>query len=204
MSHDGHGFQRVRPHRCFARQHDGVRAFIDGGGDVRGLGPRGDGRGDHGLQHLGRHDDWPTSLAAFADDGALRDRHLLRRQFHAKIATGHHDGVGGLDDLSDALQRLGLLDLGDQPGTAADAGAQVLDIACALHERQRNPVHSQRQAELEIGDVLGGQRAERQDGVGHVDALARAQHAPGHDARVYMGRRAGDHLQSHAAIVKQQ
>ena len=44
----------------------------------------------------------------------LHDRHALDRELDAEVAAGDHHAVGGADDLIGALDRLGLLHLGDQ------------------------------------------------------------------------------------------
>ena len=49
-----------------------------------------------------------SSIAAL-----LHQRHLLERQLHAEVAAGHHDAVERVDDLVEVVDRLRLLDLGD-------------------------------------------------------------------------------------------
>ncbi|MNZ95010.1 hypothetical protein D3C78_1141350 [compost metagenome] len=70
------------------------------------------------------------------------------------------------------LHRRGLLDLRHQCGPAIDQLAGLDDILRALHEGQRYPVDAQLQAEGQVAAVLGGQRAELQHRLRHVDALA--------------------------------
>ena len=139
----------------FGRQHDGVRAVVDGGGHVGGLGARGHGALDHGFQHL-RGDDHRLAGAAAAAHGALLDRgHLFGRQFHAQVAARHHQRVGLGDDLVQPLDRRGLLQLGDDAGAVADPFAGLDDVLGPLHEGQRDPVGAQRQRRVQVAQVLG-------------------------------------------------
>ena len=57
-----------------------------------------------------------TGLAVCAGDldGALLDqRHVLERQLDAEVAAGDHHAVERVDDLAEVVDRLRLLDLGD-------------------------------------------------------------------------------------------
>ena len=73
----------------------------------------GAGVGDHRLQHLGRHDDRLGVAPGLVDDPLLQERHVLERALDAEVAAGDHDAVEGLDDLVEVVDRLRLLDLGD-------------------------------------------------------------------------------------------
>ena len=53
------------------------------------------------------------ALAGGLDGPLLHQRHLLQRQLHAEVAAGDHDAVERVDDRLELVDRLGLLDLGD-------------------------------------------------------------------------------------------
>ena len=96
------------------------------------------GRGvvDHRLQHLGGHDDRLGVAAGLVDDLLLQERHVLERALHAEVAAGDHEAVEGLDDLVEVVDRLRLLDLGDDghgDALLVHDLAHVLDVggACA-------------------------------------------------------------------------
>ena len=43
----------------------------------------------------------------------LQERHVLERALHAEVAAGDHEAVERVDDLVEVVDRLRLLDLGD-------------------------------------------------------------------------------------------
>ena len=89
--HDGDGGCRVAADGGFGREHDGVGALVDGGGDVVGFGAGGDEGFDHRFEHVRRDDHRLAVGAGDADDAALGDRHLFGREFDAEIAARDHD-----------------------------------------------------------------------------------------------------------------
>ena len=100
-------------------------------GDVGGLGAGRPGRRDHRLEHLGGDDDRLGVAARLLDDQLLHDRHVLERQLDAEVAAGDHDAVEGVHDLVEVLDRLRLLDLGDDREPDAllvHDRAHVLDV----------------------------------------------------------------------------
>ena len=54
-----------------------------------------------------------ASRRALLDGALLHERHVLERHLDAEVAAGDHDAVEGLDDLVEVVDRLRLLDLGD-------------------------------------------------------------------------------------------
>ena len=187
----------------FGRQHDGVRAVVDGGGHVGGLGARGHGALDHGFQHL-RGDDHRLAGAAAAAHGALLDRgHLFGRQFHAQVAARHHQRVGLGDDLVQPLDRRGLLQLGDDAGAVADPFAGLDDVlgrctkdSAIQSAPSASAVSRSRRSWRERGD--------RQHHARHVDALAFGQPSAHQHPGIRAGRVAGVDAQAQAAVVQQQ
>ncbi len=203
-AHDLHRLQREAPARRFGRQHHRVGAVVDGGGDVGRLGARRHRRVDHRLEHLRGDDHWLAGATACRDQALLHGRHLLGRHLHAEVAARHHHRVGRGDDGIERDDRRRLLHLGDDARTITDQRAHLDDVLGPLHERQRNPVDAELQAELEIRAVLVGQRRQRQHEVRHVDALAIRQCAAVDHHRVRELRAARLDAQPHAAVVQQQ
>ena len=93
---------------------------------------------------------WPASASRrFWTIGTSSMRHL-----DAEVAARDHHAVGGLDDLLGALDRLRLLDLGDQ--RQARVLAHARDVLGAAHERERDEVDADRLAEASMLEVLLG------------------------------------------------
>ena len=57
----------------------------------------------------------PAGVAAGADDELLDQRDVGGADLDAQVAARHHHRVGDCDDVVEVLDRLGLLDLGDDP-----------------------------------------------------------------------------------------
>ena len=193
-----------RTRGTLGRQHDGVGPLVDGGGHVGDLGPRRHRLGHHRFEHLGRHDDGLSGLAGGARNPLLAAGHGFQGQLDTQIATRHHDAVGEFENAIEAHQCRGLLDLGHDAGPAADQLAGLGHVLGALHEGECYPVDADACRRLEIGAVLVGQRRDRDDGVGQVDALAVGNHAAENHLGVEAGGRGLDDLDPHAAVVEQQ
>ncbi len=171
-AHHADRSQRIAPRGAFRRQHDRVRAVINGVGDIGHLGPCRHGGGDHALQHLRRDDDGLARLARAGDDMLLDGRDFLHRHLDAKIAARHHDGVGEVDDLVNIANGGGLFDLRHDSGAPGDKLLDFGDILGPLHEGQRDPVDPEFEREIQIAAVLVGQRAHADDGIGYAHPLA--------------------------------
>ena len=122
LGNTGHGANRL--HRIitggrFSGEHDGARSVINCIGDVRGFRTGGTGIVDHGIEHLGSGDDLFAGTAGFVDQFFLDNRDFLQWDFHAQIAAGHHDAVGGLQNGVDVLHTLSVLNLSDDPDVLA-------------------------------------------------------------------------------------
>ena len=184
----------------------GIGTFIDRRRDVRHFGTGRDRRGDHRFEHLRRDHDRLAGAPAGAGDLLLDARNLLQRHFHAEIAAGDHQRIRNLDDLGEALHGLGLLDLRHDAGTAGCDLAHLGDVVRTLHEGKGDPVDLGRKRGVEIGAVLGGQRAGADRRIGDGDALAVGQAGADLDRR--QRRRAigrdGDDAQAHLAVVDEE
>src|SRR5690606_2222698 len=109
-------------------------AFEDSDRNVGHFGAGRDRRRNHGFEHLRRHDHRLAITTAHADHALLQARDGFERQFDAEVAAGNHDGVGELYDFFEAIDGLGLFDLGHDAGAALDDLAHVDDVFGALHE----------------------------------------------------------------------
>ncbi len=130
-----------------------------GGGDVGDLGAGRHRRDDHRFEHLGGDDHRLAGAAGGAGDLLLDAGDALQRHFHAEVAARHHEGVGLLDDGGEALDGLGLLDLGEHAGLAARRLLDLGEILGALDEGLRDPVDLGIERGFEIGAILRGERA---------------------------------------------
>ena len=117
LGDDGHhgseGLHGVLAAGGLAGQHDAAGAVKDGVGHVGHLRPGGPGVAHHGVQHLGGGDDGLARLEALSDHLLLQDGHLGGGDLHPQVAPGHHDAVGGGQDLVHVVHALLVLDLGD-------------------------------------------------------------------------------------------
>jgi hypothetical protein len=152
---------------------------------------------DHRLQHLGGDDHRLGVLPGDLDRALLHQRHVLQRQLDAQVAAGDHDAVEREHDGLEVVDRLRLLQLGDhrQPGAPGvhDLVDEV-DVRRAAHERQRDHVDPQFEGELQVGDVLLGQRGHRHVHAGQREALVVADRPALGDA--------ADHVHASTAVTR--
>ena len=121
-----------------------------------------------------------------------------------EVAARHHHRVGRGDDLLVRRQRLLLLDLGDHQLVAAGGGDQRLELAHvvgAAHEGERHVVDVLLEPPGEELAVGVGERADRQLGVGQVDALVRLDDAVVERLEHDGGRLDGAHPEGDGAVV---
>jgi hypothetical protein len=111
--HDPHSGDGMIADGGFRAEHDGVRAVEHGVSHIARLGSRRPRVMDHGFEHLRRGDDRLVVGVASSDDHLLEDGNILRGHLDSKVASGDHDGIRSRDDVFDILDRLRLLDLGD-------------------------------------------------------------------------------------------
>ncbi|MNE79794.1 hypothetical protein D3C87_1766690 [compost metagenome] len=77
-------------------------------------------------------------------------------------------------------------------------------IRCLLDKRESHPIHAERQPELQIGEVLGGERRHFESRARQVYTLAIGNHATCHDLSFYPLRVDAGHLHANTAVVNQQ
>ena len=125
-----------------------------------------------------------TALERLQDDPLLEQRDRGDADLDAEVSTRDHDRVGLREDLPEHLDRLGLLDLRDHLGMRAgilDQPAQVDDVLRRADERERHVVDAEREGQLQVAQVLGSQRRDRERHAREVHPLVRADGAADHD-----------------------
>ena len=195
---------RILARRRFRRQHHGVGAVEDRGGDVGDFGAGRHRARDHRFQHLGRDHHRLAGAAAQPRHFLLHAGHFFQRHFDAEIAARHHQRVGEFENVAEPGDRLRLFDLGHHGGAAARDLLGLGDVFRPLNEGQRDPVDAGIERGFEIGDVLRRQRRHRNDGVGQADALAVRHFAADFDPRDDALRRDVGRDQAQLAVVDQQ
>ena len=141
----------ILAHRRFAGEHDSIRTVINGIGHVRDFGASRARILDHGFEHLGCRNDRLAELRSATNDVLLNRRHLLRRHFHAEIATRNHDGVGSLQNRVEMLDGLWLFQLGNDPAFAAESSNAVANqahIFSGTHKRDSDGIHARLESKL--------------------------------------------------------
>ena len=93
----------------FNRHGQRIGAVKNSVGNIAGLSTSRTSHRDHRIKHL-RGDNNRLADQPSQSDGALLDQgHLLEWELYAKITTGHHDSVKGVDDRLEVLYSLRLL-----------------------------------------------------------------------------------------------
>src|SRR5690606_1773677 len=131
----------------------------------------------------------------------------LRRHLDAQVPAGDHYAVDLGDDLGEAVDGAGLLDLRHQPRRRPrprQVVASQQQVVAVADEAHRDPVDVELGAELQVLDVLVREGRDREVGARDVDALvvrepAADEDARGHDAGLHAG-----HLDGEPAVVEEQ
>ena len=172
-----HGLERIFAVGGFVREHDDVGALNDGVRDIAHLGARGDGAVDHGAHGLGGHDAELGVLTAKFNQFALDDGDDFGADFVGHVATSHHDGVAGLDDLFEVLVGFdGLFgfDFGDDFGLRAFLAqefAKLMNVVSTLDKGERDIVKVAGGAPFEIGEVFRSKNVAAEVSIGEIEAL---------------------------------
>jgi hypothetical protein len=137
------------------------------------------------VEYVRRPDHGYVRGLAQPEDLLLHLREAAEADLDAEVAAGDHHGerlrAGALDDdLGQPAHREVGLDLGRDRGRPRRAARELLlqarDVAGALHERVADDVGLACDR-VEVGEVLRGQRVDREGRAGEVEALVRAQPA---------------------------
>ena len=194
---------RVLADRGLRGQHDRVGAVEDGIGHIRGLGAGGTRRGNHRFQHLGGGDHRLAVPVRRADQPLLGQGNLLEGQLDPEVAPGHHDRIGGLQDLLDVRQGGVLLDLGDELDRLGHQATEFAQVVSPAHKGERDVVNAQRDGTqhlfaVPVGDRRGGDLDPRQ-----VHPLARLQGAAMDHGTLHPVAVHGGHLDLEQPVVEQ-
>ena len=171
LVHHRHRFHWKGAGGGFGRQHHRIGAVEHRIGDVGHFGAGRHRRGDHRLQHLGRHHHRLTGLAGHLGDQFLFAGNFLNGEFDAEIAARHHDGVGEVENFRQPVDRPRLFDFGHAAGAVGYDLPEVGHVVGALHEAERHPIDAQLHRGIKVAAVLLGHGRNRQHRIGQVDAL---------------------------------
>ncbi len=151
-------------------------------------------------------DDGPADAQACLDDAALHDGQFFVRNFDAQIAARHHDGVGFVDDGLQIGDGLLVFNLGDDERMRfafCKHFPELEQVAGFAHEGQRDEIHSEFEAKLDVLDVLGGERRQADFDAGQVDVAPAAELAFGEDFAFHLVAFLGEHFHLDRAVVNQ-
>ena len=174
-THDADRLHGVVTAGRLAREHYGVGPVVDRVGHVGDLGACRPRTFLHGVQHLGGRDREPIVEVGLANDLLLERGHVPKRRLDREVSARDHDSVEGLHDLLEALDGLGLLDLGDQAGLVGVGLGGLVDlehVVLVADEGQGHVVDLVLQAPDQVLVVLLGHRGHVEARVGEVDPLA--------------------------------
>ena len=131
---------------------------------------------------------------------------MLKGHLDPEISAGNHEAVEGLHDLLESVDRLRLLDLGDDRNPSSlfvhdfrDGG----EVVTRSYERQRDHVGAYAQAPTQVVDVLLAHGGHRQRRARHVDPLVVGDRAAFDHHRVDPWTINRDDLKADAAVVDQ-
>mmetsp|Transcript_24011 Transcript_24011/g.61586 ORF Transcript_24011/g.61586 Transcript_24011/m.61586 type:complete len:292 (-) Transcript_24011:880-1755(-) len=145
--------------RALAAEHDRVRAFADGDGDVAHLCTRGRRVLNHALKHVGGHDDRLAALPAALHNLVLPVRHLLHRELRAQVSARHHRAVHGVQDLLQVVHAVRALDLCEHADARAlliHKGFQIVNDLGIPDKRQGEVVHVHIDTKLQVLPIAVG------------------------------------------------
>lgn len=119
------------------RKHDAISTIGNSVADIADLCSGGSGVLDHGLKHLGSADDGLASNVAHGNDLLLGSKHLGGGNLDTQVATSNHNTVGLGENLSEVVETLPVLDLGNDLNVLAllaEDLTDVLDVLTATDE----------------------------------------------------------------------
>src|SRR5665213_714203 len=190
----------------FAAQHDRVRLFknrVRHVGDFRARRHR---RFDHAFEHVRGDDDRTADAQTRFDNAPLHNRQFFIGNFNPQIAARDHDAVGFLDDGFEIGNRLLILDFGDDQRLRF-AGfkhfAKLKQVAGFAHERERDEIHFEFEAELHVLDVFGRERGQTDFDAGQIDMTAAAEFAFRENFAFNLVAVFGEHFHLDRAVVNQ-
>ena len=208
--HRGNGLRRILARGGFCRQHHGVGAVQHGVRHVHDFGAGWHRVGDHRLHHLRRGNDRAVQLTGAADQRLLDADQLRIADFHAEVAAGHHDNVGGEDHVIHRVliaYRFRALDFGDDFGIAAGIARQatsVVQVFAAAREGDGQVIDANFGGGDDVRFVFLRQRFGREAAAQLVNTLIVGQRSADGDFGEYLHALNFHDLQLYAAVVQQQ
>ena len=199
-------FQRILPDGRLAAEHDRVRLLEHGVRDVGDLGARGQWVLDHAFEHVRGDNDGASDVETRLDDAALDDGQLFVGTFDSEIAACHHDAVGLIQNFVEVTDGELVLNLGDEQRLVRCAGhdlAQLLDVLRLAHEGERDEVHADIEADLDIREILRGEGRQADPHSGKIDVTPAAQRAGCEDFALDLVLVLRQHLHVDLAVVDQ-
>ena len=204
--HGLYGFQGICAAGSLAREHDGGCSVIDGIGNVRCLGAGRAGIVHHGIQHLGGGDNDLAAHFGQVNDVFLIDRNFLQGDFDTEVSAGDHDAVGDIEDLTDIVDALGALNLGNDLHPAVvslEDLADLKDIIGSSGKGSRDIFVTQFASEFNIRPVLFTDKRHGQVSVRYIDALVVGDRSAVDNGTVYLRFRDAVDPQFDQAVVDQ-
>ena len=138
----------------------------------------------------------------------LDARQTFKRNFHAHIAAGDHDAVGGGEDLVKLLHALGVFDLGDDADALAAVGveerAHIDDVLRAARKGGRDIVYILLNAEEKVALVALGKERHIEPRAGDVHALLALHPAAVHNGAADLGVGRLFHAERKLTVVHEQ
>ena len=179
LQHGGQSLHRVLASGSLPGEHDAAGSIVNGVGHVRDLRPGGAGVAHHGVQHLGGRNHRFARLKALADHLLLEGGDLGGGNLHPQIAPGHHDPVGGGQDVVDVVDALLVFNFGDDfyivPAAVVEHLPDGLHIGGPADKGGGDEVEIVLHAEADVRHVLLRQGGELDVGPGDVDGLVVGQ-----------------------------
>src|SRR5262245_18082980 len=175
-----HCLLRIFTDRRLTGKHYSIRTVEDRVSNVGRLGPGRQAADRHRFEHLRCSDDWLAGDAGSGDELFLQDRHLLDRNFYAKVAARHHDAVTCVQDIIEVPDGVYPFYFGDEEGLLAGrirCGAHSFHVTASLHERLAHGVHSLLQRKLQTSTVVLGKGTDSESDSGQIQALFGTQFA---------------------------
>ena len=201
---DFHAFYRVLSHTRLSAQHDGVGLLKDGIGHIGDLSSGGKRIGDHGLEHVGGDDHWSADPDAVFDNPALDDGQLFHGALHPKITASDHDNIGCGNDVFDELDRVLVLDFGDDVGVASQAlelGPHCIHVGLLPAEAESEVVDLKLDADRDVFQVFFGHGWQVDFDPGQVDVPAGPEDSAGEYLTAHLVVFLSQYLHVEIAIV---
>ena len=158
LIHHLQSFNRIFSCGSFSGKHDCIGSVINSICHICHFGSCRTRIPDHGIQHLGCCDNRYIVGITFLDNDLLDMRHLLGRDFHSQVSSGHHNSVRSCNDLINIFYTLCIFDLGDNRNMLCIVLLKdlldLLDTCCIPDKRSCDKINVLPDTEKDILFVL--------------------------------------------------